>query len=131
MQTDAGACKMYDRMLGRQFLTGFDKVFRYRLEPEFQPITAQNLESSIKLIKGELTNARLVIVIESPKASVGGDARIQWGLIDGFHGDDSIHIDFPLDTEFLKSKSDRLNDTDLHSLLTKNFDLAIVTHISF
>jgi hypothetical protein len=130
MHTQAKACKMYDKMLSRDFVIGFNKIFPYKMEPQFQPVTAQNLDATLKLIKSELINARPVLVIESPQPHTNAEARLQWGLIDGFK-DDTVHIDFPLDTEILKEKDDRLKYTTLDSLIVKYYDLAIVSHINF
>jgi hypothetical protein len=132
MRSDARQSKMYDQTLSREFLTGLGRIFRHKMQPQFQPVTAKNLEQSLKLIKTELTNARPVLVIESPQDSkTHPDLRIQWGLIDGFRDESKVHIDFPADTEFLKSKNDRHQYTTLDSLIAKDYDFAIVTHISF
>jgi hypothetical protein len=128
MHHQARSAKMYDLTLGTDFLAGFGHMFKHKMQPQFQPVTAQNLDETLKLIKTELINARPVLVIESPQPHTNTEARIQWGLIDGFQSDGSVHIDFPLDTEFLKQK--RQNFTTLNTLVLPKFDLAIVTHIS-
>jgi hypothetical protein len=132
MRADAKACKMYDLTLNRDFLSGFNRIFRHKMEPVFRAVTDKNLEETLKLIKTELTNARPVIVIESPQMVVKNpDHRLQWGLIDGFRNGKELHIDFPRDTDVLKSKADRVKDTTLDTLIFKDYDLAVVTHISF
>jgi hypothetical protein len=113
-------------------------MFRHRLQPQFVHVTAANLDDVLKQIKIELINGRPVLVMESPKPLTGApklrldhDKRIQWGVIDGLLDRTSVHIDFPADTEFLKEEHDRRKFTTLDSLLIKDYDLAITTHISF
>jgi hypothetical protein len=131
MRDRSRAAKMHDMELNRDFLTGFSRMFRYKIEPQFLHVTAENRDAALKLIKTEMVNARPVMVIESPKPTSDADLRIQWGLIDGFREGNNLHIDFPLDTEFLKERRDHIKFTTLDELLVKDYDLAIVTHISF
>jgi M6 family metalloprotease-like protein len=138
LRTQARASKMYGLTLTADFPTGFDRMFRHRLQPQFVHVTAANLDDVLKQIKTELINGRPVLVMESPKPLTGApklrldhDKRIQWGVIDGLLDRTSVHIDFPADTEFLKEEHDRRKFTTLDSLLIKDYDLAITTHISF
>ena len=131
MRDDARVMKMYDHSLGREFLRGFDHLFRHKLQPQLQPVTAEGLKDAMKLITTELVNARPVVVIESPQSAAGADARIQWGIIDGVREDGSFHVDFPLDTELPGEKGPQSKYTPIDGLIVKNHDLAIVTNISF
>ena len=83
------------------------------------------------MIVTELVSARPVLIVESPQTAAGADARLQWGLIDGFRDDGNFHVDFPLDTELAKEKGPQTKYTPLDSLILKNYDLAIMTQISF
>jgi hypothetical protein len=131
MRTTARACKMYDLSLSKDFLTGFNKAFRHKLEPDFAPITSQNLDTILKQIKTELINGRPVIIIESPQPNTSSNLRLQWGLIDGYQDGDKLHIDFPQDTDWVKEKNERLRYTTLDTLIVKDYDSAILMHISF
>jgi hypothetical protein len=131
MRTMSRAAKMQDLELNRDFLTGFNQMFRHKMEPQFQPVTEKNLDATLKLIKNELINGRPVMVVESPQPKASGNDRIQWGLIDGFRDGNSLHIDFPRDTDFIKDKGGRIKYTTLDALITQDYDLAIISHISF
>ncbi len=128
MRERSRIAKMHAMDLDRQFLTGFDQIFRHKLKPQFVHVTPENLDATIKLVRTELVNSRPVMVIEIPQQTASADLRTQWGLIDGFRDGNSFHVDFPLDTEFLK---DRQSFKTLDELMVKSYDLALMTHISF
>lgn len=131
MQNRSRLAKMHELALTRDFLPNFKQLFRFKAEPQFQAVSNPNLTDTVKLIKSELIASRPVLIIESPQPKSDANARIQWGLIDGFKDDTNLHIDFPLDTDFIKQRNGRIGYATLESLLVNHYDLAIVTHTSF
>jgi len=125
------AAKMHEVSLGADFQLAFERMVRGNPRPQLIRVKAENVEETLRVIKRELINSRPVMVIESPAPKPNSNMRIQWGLIDGFRDGDKIHVDFPLDTEFLAIEEGLGDYMALKSLLVKDYDLFVCLSVSF
>lgn len=117
--------KMHEVSLGIEFQRELERIVRQNPRPQLMRVKAENVEEALEFIQRELRNSRPVMVIESPTPKPDSNKRIQWGLIDGFRDVDKLHVDFPLDTEFLASDEGFVDYMTLKSLLVKDYDLFV------